>query len=98
MDPSTQAKIEELVEAWRSEWTSSTRYPHTPHQEEYFLEWVNRQADLLYDRELTLEEVKAALDRLSGEFGAAETEMRIVSGLSDVAIEMRWLRVLSKRD
>ena len=97
MDPATQAKIDKLVEEWRSEWASSTRYPLNAHQEEYFSEWVNREAGLLLDRERTLEEVKAGLARLSGEFGNAETEMRIVSGLSDVAIEMRWLRVLSKK-
>ena len=90
MDLQTEKFITKLCE-WKRDWQTEKSLDLNPHQHEYFFEWVERLGEEALGKVRTNQQLKEMIEVLNLR---AREEMGIVACLSDVAIEMRWLRVL----
>ena len=90
MDLQTEKIIAKICE-WKCDWRAKKAANLNPHQQEYFSAWLERVASNAVDQCRTNQQLKEMIEVLDRR---AQEEMDVVACLSDVAIEMRWLRVL----
>ena len=90
-------QIRQMANKWKHEWQQSHHVQLNHHQEEYFHAWLDKQYNDLFKNYRVIDDAVIRLDLLDGQNGLASKEMEILATLSDVAIELRWKRVISER-